>query len=141
MFVLVVLLLHCHVWGSIRVHHLWARTCFSMFEIELFICIKMDLALNNPRWLIYHKTKPNKTSICGAPPSDDLVSYPGPLTLKGFILLQWGRLRILHPQTVSFYQNSSVWLDTQDARSRDRNPSNYVRLSLRPHGQQADHVD
>ena len=25
-----------------------------------------------------------------------------------------------HRQTVSFYQNSSVWLDTQDARSRNR---------------------
>ena len=31
-----------------------------------------------------------------------------------------------HPQTVSFYQNSSMWLDTQDARSRDRNPSNFT---------------
>ena len=30
-----------------------------MFEIELFICIKMDLALNNRQWLICHKTKPN----------------------------------------------------------------------------------
>ena len=30
---------------------------------------------------------------------------------------------VIHRQTVSFYQNSSVWLDTQDARSRDRNPS------------------
>ena len=29
MFVLVVLLLHGHVWGSIRVHHLWVRPCFS----------------------------------------------------------------------------------------------------------------
>ena len=29
MFVLVVLLLHGHVWGSIRVHLLWARHCFS----------------------------------------------------------------------------------------------------------------
>ena len=29
MFVLVILLLHSHVWGSIRVHHLWARPCFS----------------------------------------------------------------------------------------------------------------
>ena len=29
MFVLVVLLLHGHVWGSIRVHHLWVRSCFS----------------------------------------------------------------------------------------------------------------
>ena len=26
----------------------------------------------------------------------------------------------------SFYQNSSVWLDTQDARSQDRNPSNFT---------------
>ena len=29
MFVLVVLLLHGHVWGSIRVHHLWVHPCFS----------------------------------------------------------------------------------------------------------------
>ena len=29
MFVLVVLLLLGHMWGSIRVHHLWARPCFS----------------------------------------------------------------------------------------------------------------
>ena len=29
MFVLVVLLLHGHVWGSIRVHFLWVRPCFS----------------------------------------------------------------------------------------------------------------
>ena len=28
-----------------------------MFEIELFICIKMDLALDNLRWLICHKLK------------------------------------------------------------------------------------
>ena len=31
------------------------------FEIELFICIKMDLALNNLQWLICHKIKPNET--------------------------------------------------------------------------------
>ena len=28
-----------------------------MFEIELFICIKMDLVLNNQQWLMCHKTK------------------------------------------------------------------------------------
>ena len=28
-----------------------------MFEIELIIYIKMDLALNNPQRLIYHKTQ------------------------------------------------------------------------------------
>ena len=48
---------------------------------------------------------------------------------------------VIHRQTVSFYQNSSVWLDTQDARSRDQNPSNFtLGLNLRPLGQQADHV-
>ena len=33
---------------------------------------------------------------------------------------------VIHRQTVSFYQNSSLCLDTQDARSRDRNPSNFT---------------
>ena len=33
---------------------------------------------------------------------------------------------VIHRQTVSFYQNSSVWLETLDARSRDRNPSNFT---------------
>ena len=33
---------------------------------------------------------------------------------------------VIHGPTVSFYQNSSVWLDMQDARSRDRNPSNFT---------------
>ena len=31
-----------------------------MFEMELFICIEMDLALNNLQWLLYNKTKPNQ---------------------------------------------------------------------------------
>ena len=31
-----------------------------MFEIEQFICIKMDLVLNNPQKLICHKTQTNK---------------------------------------------------------------------------------
>ena len=36
MFALVVLLLLGHLWGSIRVHHLWARPCFSTgFPIRL----------------------------------------------------------------------------------------------------------
>ena len=34
-FVLVVLLLHGHVWGSIRVHHLWVRPCFSSSVLHL----------------------------------------------------------------------------------------------------------
>ena len=33
---------------------------------------------------------------------------------------------VIHRQIVSFYQNSSVWLDTWDARSRDRNPFNFT---------------
>ena len=35
-----------------------------MSEIELFICIKMDLALNNLKRLICHKTQTNSQSIC-----------------------------------------------------------------------------
>ena len=35
----------------------------ELFEKELFICIKMDLALNNLQWLMCHKTKPNKTNV------------------------------------------------------------------------------
>ena len=34
-----------------------------MFEIELFICIKMDLTLNNLQWSICHKTKPRPNNI------------------------------------------------------------------------------
>ena len=34
MFVLVVLLLHGHVWGSIRVHLLWVRPCFSSSDLH-----------------------------------------------------------------------------------------------------------
>ena len=39
----------------------WNRT--ELFEIEQFICIKMDLTLNNLQWLRYHKTKPNETKV------------------------------------------------------------------------------
>ena len=33
---------------------------------------------------------------------------------------------VIHRQTVLFYQNSSVWLDTQDAQSWDRNSSKFT---------------
>ena len=33
---------------------------------------------------------------------------------------------VIYKQTVSFYKNSSVWLDTQDTRNRDRNSSNFT---------------
>ena len=33
-------------------------TCAELFEVELLICIKMDLAWNNRQWLMYHKTQP-----------------------------------------------------------------------------------
>ena len=34
----------------------------ELFEIELFICIKMDLVLNNLQWLMCHETKRNDTN-------------------------------------------------------------------------------
>ena len=36
MFVLVILLLHGHVWGSIRVHLLWVRPCFSSSVLHVW---------------------------------------------------------------------------------------------------------
>ena len=67
MFVLVVLLLHGHVWGSIRVHLSWVRPCFSnsssyssLFVSNGTCCrssIRMALALNNPQRPIWHQRK------------------------------------------------------------------------------------
>ena len=34
-----------------------------VWNIIMFSCIKMDLALNNLQWLICHKTKPNQTKL------------------------------------------------------------------------------
>ena len=46
-----------------------------------------------------------------------------------------------HPQTVSLYHNSSVWLDTKDASSWDQNPPNFtLDLIIIPLGQQATYV-
>ena len=36
MFVLVFLLLHGHMWGSIRVYHLWVRFCFSCSVLHVW---------------------------------------------------------------------------------------------------------
>ena len=33
---------------------------------------------------------------------------------------------VIHKHSVSLYHNSSLWLDTQDARSWDRNPPNFT---------------
>ena len=37
--------------------------CVVLFEIELFMCIKMDLALNNLQRLISYKTQLNQTTL------------------------------------------------------------------------------
>ena len=55
-----------------------------------------------------------------------------PVHKKPGNLLKAPRIYIHHPrQTVSFYQNSSVWLDTQPGS---------LDLCFRPLGHQADHV-
>ena len=35
---------------------------------------------------------------------------------------------VIHKQTISLYQNSSVWLDPQDTSSRDRNPADFTSV-------------
>ena len=44
------------------------------------------------------------------------------------VLNLWGRsvYIVIHRQTVSLYHNSSVWLDTLDASSRDQNLPNFM---------------
>ena len=45
---------YCSYWkGSLMVALDYGRQLY-------FICIKMELALNNPQWLICHETKPNQ---------------------------------------------------------------------------------
>ena len=64
----------------------------ELFEIELFISIKMHLALNNLQWLICHKTKPNL--------SDKVLSM-GQIELYCVLRLNW----IDWNRTVYMYKN------------------------------------
>ena len=50
MFVLVVLLLHGHVWGSIGVHLLWVRPCFSSSGV---LHVWFDCRLFNAKSFLY----------------------------------------------------------------------------------------
>ena len=48
-------------WNRTVLDNSTVYSCLTkLFEIELSICIKVDLALNNLQRLICHKTKPNK---------------------------------------------------------------------------------
>ena len=47
---------------------------------------------------------------------------------------------VIHRQTVSFYQNSSVCLDTQDARRWDQNPSNFTLDCVSDHSSTKRHT-
>ena len=44
------------VFDSWTVYSCWTE----LFELELFICIKMDLALNNKGWYAIKPKKPNE---------------------------------------------------------------------------------
>ena len=61
----------------------------ELFEIELFICLRMDLALNKLQSLIYYKTQTNKQ------------------TNKDLVIL-WGALFIL--EVISLKGISSLWI-------------------------------
>ena len=85
---------------------------------------------HNVSWRCIFPTEDTATS--GATSSQVGVMNPHNVNLVGRNIYSI-YIIVIHRQTVSFYQNSSVWLDTQDVRSRNRNPSNfYVRLSFSP---------
>ena len=58
----------------------------ELFEIKLFICMKMELALNNLQRLICHKTQINK-----------------------FLFLKFNLEKILNPCTVNEEEKDSIW--------------------------------
>ena len=41
------------------------QTVFLLFEIKLFICTKMDLAVNYRQWLICYKIQPKQILYIG----------------------------------------------------------------------------
>ena len=54
-------ILNWNVWiRTVRLNWITFKLCTELFEIELFICIKMDLALSNLQRLICNKTHTNK---------------------------------------------------------------------------------
>ena len=54
----------------------------NLFEIELFICIKMDLALNDLQGLICHKTQTNKMYLLSKHPM--ALQYTQSISEKSF---------------------------------------------------------
>ena len=66
-----------------------------MFEIVLFIGIKMDLALNNLQWLRCHKTKPTKVKCKWLCQGTELIPFPLMIT----IMLS----------TLQFLQTTQLW--------------------------------
>ena len=58
-----VLMLNWIIWNGTVFDIETMYLCLTeLFEIELIICIKIDLALNNLQWLMCYKTKPNQTN-------------------------------------------------------------------------------
>ena len=53
MFVLIVLLLHGHVWGSTRVNHLWVRPCFSSSVLHVWFVTLQSISTNHTRFVLW----------------------------------------------------------------------------------------
>ena len=65
-------------------------------------------------------------SICKCSITDNTAIFGPPLTHQVRTINLFQIYIVMHRQTVSLYHNSSVWLDTQDASSWDRNPPNFA---------------
>ena len=81
MFELVVLLLPGHMWGSIGVHHLWARPCFSSSDLHvwerkiLWFTLPYNMAIANELGKIYFPPLSNQYKIFNK--NNLKLSYPG----------------------------------------------------------------
>ena len=110
--------------GNCQYSCCFARYCFqNVFKTaQSFSCSFFSL-----HFLSVHVMLPKSTIDTGrACRRSCFILTVGNLSIAFNIFIYIYIYIVIHRQTVSFYQNSSVWLDTQDARSRDRNPSNFT---------------
>ena len=124
MFVLVVLLLHGHVWGSIRVHLLWVRPCFSSSVLYIYrdahVPFFVLFCFSNKNKNIHNSIIPKNILLISVRPLFPKINSVGQKLLIGMYVCQSVCLAIYLSislffevssfYTVSLYCNFSLFL-------------------------------